>query len=680
MTQLPILVAASKLTKSPTNVRKTSDPDADAQLEANIAERGIIQNLVGLPVARKKGHYRITAGGRRLDCVQRLIEAGTLDADYLVPVLVLADAKDAIEISLSENFFRLAMNPAEACRAFQDIIETEGKTPADVAKRFGLTERFVLGRLRLASLAQPVFDALAAGEISLDVAIAYASTSDIERQAAVFTQMTGNYYRNNVGEIRRQLASFSYRANDPRALLVGRDAYIEAGGRIDRDLFSDADTEAWLDTHIVDQLAEEKLVEAAAIVRERDGFAEVRIVSATHIPYSDTYELEPLRGDPVPLTDAEEARQVELEAAIAAIEEESGDEELSEEEESRLQSLESELSAIADRVPLVSDEQRSQAVAYIVIGQDGSPRLHEQLYIAPAAEEPADEDEGDAGASEEDAPATPTKAMISQRLADELAMMKTELIAVHVAGDPLFAIDLGTFLMVDAASRSRDVWAIPSDLRATAPSPRVAGFVSETRAASRWSAIEEGLDRSWLDHEEIEGRYDAFCALADESRAAWLGWAIARTLHAVPAGKAGSSFLDHLGRKLGIAVAHWWRPTARTYFDRISKPTILSLFEDIGGSELRHRYAAAKKHDLAASAERLFAGDMIMEADGKERALAWLPPQMRFDVADDVPAVVRGEEAVPQPDGTVLGTGDAQLGEADQSETGETPPDLADAA
>jgi len=153
MTQLPILVPASRLTKSPTNVRKSIDAAADAQLQANIAERGIIQNLVGVPVARKKGHYRITAGGRRLDCVHRLVEAGVLDADYSVPVLVLADASDAIEISLSENFFRLAMTPAEACRAFQDIIETEGKSPADVAKRFGLTERFVLGRLRLASLA-----------------------------------------------------------------------------------------------------------------------------------------------------------------------------------------------------------------------------------------------------------------------------------------------------------------------------------------------------------------------------------------------------------------------------------------------------------------------------------------------------------------------------------------------
>ncbi|HUD93605.1 ParB/RepB/Spo0J family partition protein, partial [Sphingobium sp.] len=196
MTQTPPLlyVAASKLSIAPTNVRKRTDPVEDAELKATILVRGIIQNLVGIPVARKKGEYQITAGGRRLTQVKALIAEGQLPSYYQVPVMVLADRSGATEVSLIENFTRANMTAAEECRAFQAIIADGKKTPADVAKCFGLTERFVLGRLRLANLAEVVFDALADGAITLDVAKAYGSISDTARQATVFEELQGSYY------------------------------------------------------------------------------------------------------------------------------------------------------------------------------------------------------------------------------------------------------------------------------------------------------------------------------------------------------------------------------------------------------------------------------------------------------------------------------------------------------
>jgi ParB family chromosome partitioning protein len=203
--------------------------------------------------------------------------------------------------------------------------------------------------------------------------------------------------------------------------------------------------------------------------------------------------------------------------------------------------------------------------------------------------------------------------------------------------------------MAEAASRVPGSWAIPSDLRANAPAARVSEFSSESRAAQDWEALQVGLDRCWTELDTMEARYDAFCALPDAARAAWLGWSIARTLHAVPAGKPGSALLDHLGRTLDIDVASWWRPTARAYFDRITKPNVLDLFEEIGGVELRSRHAASRKHDLAASAERLFAGDAIIEADRKERAMRWLPPEMRFGSETATGQDSSGDEAFAAP-------------------------------
>src|SRR3546814_6085194 len=76
------------------------------------------------------------------------------------------------------------MNPADECVAFKHYID-RGATAEDLAKRFGITTRFVEQRVRLAELARPVFEALAAGEITLGVAQAYAVTPDVERQARV---------------------------------------------------------------------------------------------------------------------------------------------------------------------------------------------------------------------------------------------------------------------------------------------------------------------------------------------------------------------------------------------------------------------------------------------------------------------------------------------------------------
>jgi len=648
MTKPSILVPATHLTKSPVNVRKRTDPRADAELEASIAGHGLIQNLVGVPVSRKKGHYRITAGGRRLDAIHRLIEKGTLPPDHEVPVLILANTKDGREISLAENYDRLQMSPAEDCLAFRDLIEVEGRSTAEIAKRFGIEERFVIGRLRLANLAQPIFEALEADEITLDIAKAYATTADTGRQTAVWEALRNSYSRDNVNEIRRALNGYSYRANDPKALLVGRDAYIAAGGRVeDADLFSTAADERWIDTHILDELAEAKLTAQAEAIREREGLGEVRVVAGAHIPYMETYALQPLTGAAEPLTDEQEARKQEIEDEIADIERLAEDEDYEphDDEEQRYAALQAELTMIVERAPVLDAEQKASALAYVVLAADGTPQIHHQLYVAPVSDEESGEgdnegDEGDDDAGDEmqdNSIVGDARPAMSQRLRDMLAMMKTELLAVHVASNPAFALSLGTFIMVDRES-GLGSFDIPSDLRASAPSRLLPDFKPATAAAGEWTKLDEALDRSWLQHQTVPDRYEAFCALADAARAAWLGWAIARTLHAVPAGRREAGFLDHLGRKMGIDVAAWWRPTALTYFDKLTKPGILALFEEIGGLELRVRYSGSKKHDLAASAERLFAGDVIIEPEIQQRALAWLPDEMRFAAPENCAA------------------------------------------
>ena len=168
-------------------MRKSSDVLADLQLRADIAARGLLQNLV---VRKgKRGRFEVEAGGRRLAALQALAEESTLSENHEVTCLVIEGEESEVrEASLAENFQRLAMNPADEAQAFASIIEA-GATTEDVARRFGLTVRFVEGRLRLASLAPCVFEALAEGTITLDMAKAYGASSDVERQAHVYAEL-----------------------------------------------------------------------------------------------------------------------------------------------------------------------------------------------------------------------------------------------------------------------------------------------------------------------------------------------------------------------------------------------------------------------------------------------------------------------------------------------------------
>ena len=212
-------IPLTKLVQSPRNVRRHGDPAADSELKASIAAHGLLQNLIVRPAAR--GKFEVEAGERRRCALLALAEEKVLPKGYEVTCLVLEDdAQIAVETSLAENFHRLAMNPADEAQAFAALIDA-GASTEDVARRFGLTIRFVEGRLRLATLAPVVFDALAAGEITLDLAKAFGATSDQEIQARVYEQASSGYYAPSADSIRRMVLSGTVRGSDARARLVG---------------------------------------------------------------------------------------------------------------------------------------------------------------------------------------------------------------------------------------------------------------------------------------------------------------------------------------------------------------------------------------------------------------------------------------------------------------------------
>ena len=617
-------VKVKNLTLSKDNVRKSNRDAGIDTLAANIAAQGLLQNLIVTPL-KKAGTFTVKAGGRRLRALQLLIEQGTLPADHTVPVLVLSDDDNSIEASLAENFQRVPMNPADECTAFNFLIQ-KGMSAEDVAKRQGVTTRFVEQRVRLAELARPVFDALAAGEITLGVAQAYAVTTDVDRQARVFAQMTSSYYGDNPDNIRRAILNGTVKANDAKARFVGRDAYVAAGGRIEGDLFAAEGDENWIDVDLIETLAATKLEAAAAELAQAEGLAFVTPIAATHVPYDLERQLHEFHAPARPLTEDETARVQELSSENDALVEQL-EQELSEGSteaqtaEARIEAIERELEEIEDARHDIDPALKAQIGTFVYIGGDGEPRVHTRLFsekpvVDPNAPPKASGTGTGAGDGDGDTDQGPK---LSATLIDELATQRRQILVAHIASDPAMALDLTIFLMAQNVVFEQSHIPNHSTLKSGAAGFPIFSFRDEGSMASQTIDDQrQRLDTSWAGHKTMTERFDAFRSLDDEARGAWVAFSIARTLEPtlnVAEGYRSNGFHDHLGRLLDVQVENWWRPTAENFFGRVKKTVMLDALEEIGGPILRGRYKDAKKGDLAGTCASLCNGQGIVEAE-----------------------------------------------------------------
>jgi ParB family chromosome partitioning protein len=632
-------VKVKNLTLSKDNVRKSNRDAGIDTLAANIAAQGLLQNLIVTPL-KKAGTFTVKAGGRRLRALQLLIQQGTLPADHTVPVLVLSDDDNAIEASLAENFQRVPMNPADECTAFNFLIQ-KGMTAEDVAKRQGVTTRFVEQRVRLAELAPPVFEALAAGEITLGVAQAYAVTTDVDRQTRVFAQMKTSYYGDNPDNIRRAILNGTVKANDAKARFVGREAYVAAGGRIEGDLFASEGDENWIDVDLIETLAASKLEVAAAELAKSEGLAFVTPIAATHVPYDLERQLHEYHAPARALTEDETARvevlSAETDALTDQLERELPDGSAeAEAANARIEAIERELETIEDARHEIDPALKSQIGTFVYIGGDGEPRVHTRLFSEkPVVDPNAPPKESGGAAGDNDAGDGEQGPKLSATLIDELATQRRQILVAHVTSDPAMALDLTIFLMAQNVVFEQAPVPNHSTLKSSAAGFPIFGFRDEGSMASQTIDDQrQKLDASWAGLPTMTARFDAFRALDDEARGSWVSYSIARTLEPtlnVAEGYRSNGFHDHLGRLLDIRVENWWRPTAENFFGRVKKTVMLDALEEIGGPILRGRYKDAKKGDLAATCASLCNGQGIVEAEIREKATAWLPEAMRFD-------------------------------------------------
>ena len=628
-------IPLNKLRLSPHNVRKTGAEANLDELVANIEANGVLQNLIG-GAARKKGFFDIFAGGRRLRALNRLAEAGKIAKDCGVPVKVLERSAEGVaETSLAENFIRLGMTPTDECKAFLHFLGSDGDIDA-VAKRFGQTRRFVEGRLRLATLAPPVFDALAAGEITMDVAKAYAATPDQAKQLAVFEEVANSWLATNAHEIKKRILGQSIPASHPVALLVGEERYTAAGGRIERDLYTAAESAEWLDGALAQSLAAAIMQDAAAKLAEETGIGTIVPLLAKSSTWADREDLTQARLEREPVSETDQARIDQIVGEMGIIEDRFESEEMDDEEgeelTAQLEALGDERARLHDTAVTIDPEHKASLTQFVVIGADGTPTVEPGYWEEPRRHRGQD---GDAGVPYVDPKKVAAKAQgLSGVLADELAMARRDVLALHIASDPAIALDLAIFTLAEKAMGKYDE--LGTSLAVNRRNDPIAkNGLPDSPSGGAFAEIRKNLDSAWAEHETIVARFDAFRILDDDMRANWLAVCMASSIEASLGGSGigrHNPFHDHLGQLLEIDVASWWRPSAGGYFARVRKAGMQRTLEAIGGPVLAARYASSKSAEMADACEKLCDGNAITEPEIRDAGLAWLPIAMRFDV------------------------------------------------
>jgi ParB family transcriptional regulator, chromosome partitioning protein len=155
------------------------------------------------------------------------------------------------------------------------------------------------------------------------------------------------------------------------------DAYVAAGGTLERDLFDEQDEGYLTDPALLDRLAAERSASLVADLRAQGwAWAEVHLENDYWEALQKYNRLQPASVDldPALLSEVDELR-----AELDAIDQSLEDDESSEEAESRRDEIENRLDEIATAETEFTSKQKSQAGVIVTTGHNGKPAYHRGL-------------------------------------------------------------------------------------------------------------------------------------------------------------------------------------------------------------------------------------------------------------------------------------------------------------
>ena len=150
-------IEIDKIAPSPHQPRRTFDMESLCGLAESIRNFGIIQPVTVRKVA---GGFELVAGERRL-------RAARIAGLAKVPAIVQEMKEDtAASVALLENIQREDLSYLEEAESYRILMQKNGMTQEDLAKKMGKSQSSIANKLRLLNLDELVQDAILNGKIS----------------------------------------------------------------------------------------------------------------------------------------------------------------------------------------------------------------------------------------------------------------------------------------------------------------------------------------------------------------------------------------------------------------------------------------------------------------------------------------------------------------------------------
>lgn len=613
--QSQLSVPLSHLLPSKRNPRRVKpDREAHRRLVALINAHGLLQPLVVRPCEGKPKDYLVIAGNRRLAALR---EIHRNNGDPKIPcVLRKVDEETADALSLGENFGREPMHPLDEAEAFAKLARQDGKGAEVIASEFGVTDRYVRQRMKLATLATPIKSAYRDGEIDTGTAEAFAAVPE-DRQLTVWKELDG--CPQHAEHVKNVIA---HEWIDAGLALFDRKLIPESC--ISQDLFAErvlVERQAFLD-------AQANALETEKQALTEDGWLEV-IVGKRQDVQDRLYAMDPL---PKEFDSATMKKLAKIEADQAKLEKVA--EKLDGDDEARMERIQSRYDALHEKARQIeesasacfSEPTKARATAFLLMDPDG--RVHREFRVPRHRSHPSSHSNGDAGDGNGMAETAkpPTSEDVSDR--QRATTFTHQALCVREAVFKNAAVRKRLLALLLHDKVRSEALAIRHDVNGTnLHADNGEGFKS--LAHDRLAAIRAKLDPlTGNQHVDDVEAFQSLGKLSDKKLDALIEVLIIGFL--VAHLQRPTALIAHLAVELKVNVREDWTPDA-TWLDSYQKIQLAHLCIEFAGT-MAAPPTDRKKSDLVKQLSQLFAdarnggiGDKALA----ERVNTWLPANLR---------------------------------------------------